>query len=173
MTTRFSLLQGDITTLEVDAIVNAANHSLQGGGGVDGAIHRKAGPELREYNREHLGTCPTGEAKVSPGFNLPAGHVIHTVGPIWHGGGKNEASELAACYKNSLAKAVLHGFQSIAFPCISTGIYGFPKESACQIALDSCLESIGEGTPEDIVFVCFDSESHGLYQNLMTQKGLI
>lgn len=128
------VVQGDITTLAVDTIVNAANHGLLGGGGVDGAIHRAAGPQLRAYN-ETLGGCPTGEARISPGFNLPARWVISTVGPVWHGGGQGEAELLAACYRNVLELALRNGVRTIAFPSISTGIYGYPKEQAAAIAV--------------------------------------
>lgn len=128
------VIQADITTLPVDAIVNAANESLLGGGGVDGAIHRAAGPELREYNKG-LGGCSTGQAKLSPGFNLPAKWVISTVGPVWRGGGYGEAELLQSCYRQSLLLAVENDVETIAFPAISTGIYGYPREAAAAIAL--------------------------------------
>ncbi len=128
------VVAGDIATLAVDAIVNAANHSLLGGGGVDGAIHRAAGPQLRDYN-ETLGGCPTGEARISPGFQLPARWVISTVGPVWRGGGSGEAELLAACYRNAFELALQHGVRTIAFPAISTGVYGYPKQQAAQIAV--------------------------------------
>jgi O-acetyl-ADP-ribose deacetylase (regulator of RNase III) len=131
---RIDLLQADITTLDVDAIVNAANTSLLGGGGVDGAIHRAAGPRLLEATRK-LGGCPTGEAKITPGFDLPARWVIHAVGPVWQGGGANEDALLASCYRNSLALAQAHDVRTIAFPAISTGVYGFPMERAARIAI--------------------------------------
>ena len=141
MTDRIEIIQADITTLDVDAIVNAANTSLLGGGGVDGAIHRAAGPRLLEATRK-LGGCPTGEARITPGFGLPARWVIHAVGPVWRGGGANEDSLLASCYRNSLALAQAHDVRTIAFPAISTGVYGFPMERAARIAIREIAAAI-------------------------------
>jgi O-acetyl-ADP-ribose deacetylase (regulator of RNase III) len=156
--------QVDITTLDVDAIVNAANKSLLGGGGVDGAIHRRAGPELLEYNRG-LGGCKTGEALISPGFNLPAKWVIHTVGPIWQGGSKGEPELLENCYRNSIAVALENGFNSIAFPGISTGVYGYPKISAAEIAISVMQEY--EYHFERIIACCFVEEDVAIYRRLL------
>lgn len=147
--------QGDITTLDVDAIVNAANSSLLGGGGVDGAIHRAAGPGLLAECRS-LGGCPTGEARITAGHDLPARHVIHTVGPVWRGGTANEDALLAAAYRNSLALAREHGLTSIAFPAISTGIYGFPAERAAHIAIQT-IRAHAEGL--EVTLVAFDAAS--------------
>src|SRR3989344_3420218 len=132
-------LQADITTLKVDAIVNAANETLLGGGGVDGAIHRAAGPQLKEYCRT-LGGCPTGEAKITPGFKLPAQWIIHTVGPVWHGGEQGEPDLLMACYRKTFELALTKQLKTIAFPAISTGIYGYPKEPAARIAVSIMRE---------------------------------
>ena len=164
MSERISIVQGDITTLQVDAIVNAANSSLLGGGGVDGAIHTAAGPELREYNRS-LGGCPTGEARISPGFKLPARWVISTVGPVWNGGDQQEDELLANCYKNSLALAEQRGIKSIAFPAISTGIYGFPLERATKIAVAETRRFLeAHAQPEHVIFVCFGEHAYQVYQ---------
>jgi O-acetyl-ADP-ribose deacetylase (regulator of RNase III) len=164
MTTWIEILQGDITKLEVDAIVNAANESLLGGGGVDGAIHRAAGPELLDECRG-LNGCATGEAKITKGYKLPAKYVIHTVGPVWHGGKHNEDGLLALCYRNSLALAAKHSLRTIAFPCISTGAYRFPSERAARIALAEIKEFFeGNETPEKVFTVCFGKTDHQIYQ---------
>jgi O-acetyl-ADP-ribose deacetylase (regulator of RNase III) len=166
MKTKIEIIQGDITKQKVDAIVNAANTSLLGGGGVDGAIHRAAGPELLEYNKK-LGGCPTGEAKLSPGFKLPAKYVIHTVGPVWSGGNRHEDELLADCYKNSLKLAVEKGIKSIAFPSISTGAYRFPLERAAKIAVTETKKFIEKNHSIDmIVFVCFDDETKRVYESV-------
>lgn len=164
---RIQLIQGDITALKVDAIVNAANTSLLGGGGVDGAIHRAAGPQLLEECRQ-LGGCPTGEARITKGYRLPAKYVIHTVGPIWEGGGTNEEDLLARCYRNSLELGLQYQVRTIAFPNISTGVYGFPKERAAQIALrEVAAFQEKEGAIEQVTLVCFDTENYRLYQSLL------
>jgi O-acetyl-ADP-ribose deacetylase len=158
------ILTGDITTLEVDAIVNAANSSLLGGGGVDGAIHRAAGSQLREACRA-LGGCPTGEARITPGFRLPAKWVIHTVGPVWHGGRRREPELLERCYRNSFALALEQGVQSIAFPSISTGAYGYPLEQAAAIALRVMREF--EPRFQRVCACCFSAGDAAVYQALL------
>ena len=160
-------IQGDLTTLAVDAIVNAANSSLLGGGGVDGAIHRQAGSLFLEECRS-LGGCKTGEAKITRGYNLPAHHVIHTVGPKWQGGGHNEPELLANCYQNSLHLATTHNIRSIAFPCISTGIYGFPAEQAAKIAVQTTRAYLAKNEPGiKVIFCCFSPADLALYQQLI------
>ena len=160
------IIRADITTLDVDAIVNAANSSLLGGGGVDGAIHRAAGPELLE-ECSTLGGCPTGEAKLTGGYNLAARHVIHTVGPIWQGGGEREHHLLRSCYRNSLELAVAHGFRSIAFPAISCGVYGFPIEEAALIAMGTTLQVVaGDTTIERVIFACASEEVESALQKV-------
>ena len=159
------VIQGDITKLALDAIVNAANESLLGGGGVDGAIHQAAGPELKEYNRT-LGGCPTGEARISPGFNLPARWIIHTAGPVWRGHQNREAKLLLeACYRNSLKLALQHDIRRIVFPSISTGVYGFPKDQAATIAV-SIMRNF-EYRFERIVACCFSEDDRQIYLAVM------
>ncbi len=161
---RLVLVQGDITRQQVDAIVNAANNSLLGGGGVDGAIHRAAGPQLLAECIT-LGGCETGEARLTQGYRLPARRVIHTVGPVWHGGGRGEDELLARCYRSSFALVEEHGIRSVAFPSISTGAYGFPVERASRIAVGEIREFLGRNTTvEKVVVVAYDRRTYEAYQ---------
>lgn len=158
------LIQGDITKLNVDAIVNAANESLLGGGGVDGAIHNAAGTELLDECKK-IGGCPTGEARITKGYKLPAKYVIHTVGPIWRGGYKDEIDLLRNAYLNSLRLATSNNIETIAFPNISTGVYGFPKKSAAEIAVRVVKDYISKNKyPKKVMFVCFDDENYEIYK---------
>ena len=164
LTSRIETLVGDITSLDVDAIVNAANEGLRGGGGVDGAIHRAAGRGLLE-ECEAIGFCPTGEARITSGHRLTARHVIHTVGPVWSGGKRDEPAALRSCYWSSLELAAEHEVRSIAFPCISTGVYRFPREMASDIAISTTMEWLGTSEiPERVIFCCFGDEDYQLYQ---------
>jgi O-acetyl-ADP-ribose deacetylase len=165
---RLELLRTDITTLAVDAIVNAANSTLLGGGGVDGAIHRAAGPELLAECRT-LGGCPTGEARITRGYRLPARHVIHTVGPVWHGGDRGEAELLASCYRSSLRLAVDNGIRSIAFPAISCGIYGYPIEAACRIAVSETAKFVQTASSiERVLFTAFGADVYDGYEHALS-----
>lgn len=164
---RLIIIEGDITTVEVDAIVNAANKTLLGGGGVDGAIHKTAGPKLREECKK-LGVCETGEAKITKGYNLPAKYVIHTVGPVWKGGDDGEDNLLALCYRNSLKLAVDNNIKVIAFPSISTGAYGFPVNRAARIAvneINNFLEADEDNNISKVFIVCFDDDTYESYEN--------
>ena len=166
---RIVLYEGDITKLEVDAIVNAANSSLLGGGGVDGAIHRAAGPELLRECR-NLGGCATGQAKVTQAYNLPCRLVMHTVGPVWRGGTQKEEQQLESCYVNSIHAAVAHHAKTIAFPCISTGVYGYPVEAAAEIACIAVRKMLTEYPPdilEKVWFVCFSKHDADIYRHKM------
>ena len=165
MSNRLRAIEADITRLAVDAIVNAANTTLLGGGGVDGAIHRAAGPQLLDECRA-LGGCPTGQARITKGYRLPAQHVIHTVGPVWNGGKRGEPALLASCYRESLKLAVAAGVRSIAFPAISCGVYGYPFAQAVRIAVHECAGFVAASTlPEKIVFACFDGAAFNVYED--------
>jgi len=171
---KLEVIRGDITKLTVDAMVNAANSSLMGGGGVDGAIHRAAGPHLLEEcmkiaaERRPGSPCPAGDAVITGAYRLPCKHVIHTVGPVWHGGGQGEADTLASCYRNCLLLAAQTGLASIAFPNISTGVYGYPKDKAAAVAVETVRKTLAE-TPaiQRVLFVCFDEENYSLYEKLI------
>jgi O-acetyl-ADP-ribose deacetylase len=170
MSERIELWQGDITKLKVDAIVNAANSSLLGGGGVDGAIHRAAGPRLLAETRT-LGGCPTGEARLSLGYDLPARWVIHTVGPVWQGGGYGEDDLLANCYRSSLALAVRHSIRTIAFPAISTGVYGFPAARAARIAVAEVRRFLAQdATLEKVILVCYDRRAYDVLHAALAER---
>ena len=160
------VVRGDITRREVDAIVNAANSSLLGGGGVDGAIHRAAGPELVQACRRLHG-CPTGSAKATPGFRLPAKWIFHAVGPVWNGGSQGEPEKLAGCYRTCMELAREHGVQTLAFPAISTGIYGYPKQAATEIAVRVCRERADSRGVERIEFCCFDEQTAEIYEQVL------
>ncbi len=167
MTDRMTVHEGDITRLDVDAIVNAANESLLGGGGVDGAIHRAAGPELLEECKA-IGGCPTGEARITKGYKLPARHVIHTVGPVWQGGMSLEDELLASCYRSSMRLARENGVGSIAFPAISTGVYRFPVVRAAHIAVTSVRQELADSPAiERVIFCCFGEESAELHRDAL------
>lgn len=168
---RVEVTVGDITRLAVDAIVNAANSSLAGGGGVDGAIHRAAGPRLKEASVQQA-PCPPGEARITEGFDLPAQHVIHTVGPVWHGGGQGETEVLANCYRNSFRLAEANGVRSIAFPAISTGVYGYPLAPAARVAVAEARAYLsGGGTLERVIFCCFDARNERAYLDALAAAG--
>ena len=171
MAGRMEVVEGDIAKLAVDAIVNAANTTLLGGGGVDGAIHRAAGPELLAECRG-LGGCPTGEAKLTKGYRLPAKWVIHAVGPVWHGGGKGEDALLEFCYRSSLARAREVNAKSVAFPAISTGVYRFPLERAAEIAVRAVKDELKRSPGiERVVFCCFGADAARVYRNLLAGQG--
>ena len=165
-------VSGDITKLSVDAIVNAANTSLLGGGGVDGAIHRAAGPELLAECRK-LGGCATGDAKATPGFHLPAKWIFHAVGPVWQGGGHGEDDLLANCYRRCLELASQHQVRSIAFPAISTGVYNFPPRRAARIAIDTVREQVLSAGVEVVRFVCFNAETLAIYEQFLSESGTV
>ena len=166
---RVELIKGDITTLDVDAIVNAANHSLLGGGGVDGAIHNAAGPDLL-IECEKLNGCETGKSKITGGYRLKAKYIIHTVGPVWYGGYRDENQLLASCYQTSLALAKEKKIKTLAFPGVSTGVYGFPKDLAALIALNETKRFLNKNSyPEKVIFVTYDDDSYEIYRKLLDQ----
>ena len=165
---KIEIVKGDITKIDVDAIVNAANHTLLGGGGVDGAIHRAAGPRLLEECKK-LNGCLTGEAKITKGYNLPAKYIIHTVGPIWHGGKNNEPTLLRNCYLNSLKLAEKYHLKTIAFPAISTGAYGYPKGEAAKIALKTVREYLKNSKINKVIFVLYTDEDYKIYKRLLDE----
>jgi O-acetyl-ADP-ribose deacetylase (regulator of RNase III) len=172
MNNKIKVILGDITKIKVDAIVNAANTALLGGGGVDDAIHRAAGHELHEECKT-LNGCPTGDARITKAYKLPAKYVIHTVGPIWYGGKNNEESLLSSCYRNSLLIAVKHGIKTISFPNISTGIYRFPKERAAEIAITEVKGFLEENKDiEEVTFVCFDEENFNIYKSIIPNNNI-
>ena len=169
MAGRMTVVQADITKQEVDAIVNAANEALRGGGGVDGAIHRAAGPELLEECKK-IGGCPTGEARITKGYRLPARYVIHTVGPVWHGGDRGEPEKLAACYRNSLELAAANGVRTIAFPGISTGVYGYPLEKATRLAMQTVKDCLAElPVIEEVRFVTFGERATEVAESTLAE----
>lgn len=170
MAHRLRAVQCDITQLRVDAIVNAANNSLLGGGGVDGAIHRAAGPLLLQACRA-LGGCATGDAKITPGYDLAARHVIHTVGPVWRGGASGEPALLASCYRRSFELAIDHHVQTLAFPAISCGVYGYPIEAAARIAIEQSLAVLDSGPSIDIIFALFDDHALSIYRRELAAHG--
>ena len=168
---RIEVVEGDITELDVDAIVNAANSSLLGGGGVDGAIHRKAGPQLVGESAP-LAPCPTGEARMTGGYGLPARHVIHTVGPVWHGGDRGEQALLRSCYTESLRLAEAAGLESVAFPGISTGVYGYPQAEACEVAVAAVTDWLrAHELPRSVTFCCFGVKAAALYRQRLGLGG--
>lgn len=170
---KLSIHKGDITKLDVDAIVNAANSSLLGGGGVDGAIHRAAGKDL-EFACRMLAGCKTGEAKLTLGFNLPAKHIIHTVGPVWNNGLGNPEAQLESCYRKTMKIAAEQNIKTIAFPCISTGIYKFPNQLAAEIAVSTILEFKNvANAPTDIIFCCFLSDDVAIYEDVLAKSGVL